>query len=50
MANIQGANTGNEIRLKKKSPNRAMANASATIIDKTRDGLTRLTAKKNYMT
>ena len=32
MANIQCANTGNKIRLKKHSPNKAMANASATII------------------
>ena len=32
MANIQCACTGNKIRLKKKSPDRAMANASATII------------------
>ena len=32
MANIQGAGTGNKIKLKKKSPYRAMANASATII------------------
>ena len=30
MANIQCANTGNKIRLKKGSPDRAMANASAT--------------------
>ena len=32
MANIQWAYTGNKIRLKKKSPDKAMANASATII------------------
>ena len=32
MANIQCACTGNKIRLKKKSPDRAMANATATII------------------
>ena len=32
MANIHCAGTGNNIRLKKKSPNRAMANANATII------------------
>ena len=32
MANIQCASTRNKIRLKKKSPHRAMANASATII------------------
>ena len=32
MANIQCACTENKIRLKKKSPERAMANASATII------------------
>ena len=32
MANIQCSNTGNKIRLKKKSPDTAMANASATII------------------
>ena len=32
MANIQCGCTGNKIRLKKKSPDRAMANASATII------------------
>ena len=32
MANIQCASTGNKIRLKKKSPDRAMANDSATII------------------
>ena len=32
MANIQCANTGNEIRPKKDSPDRAMANSSATII------------------
>ena len=31
MANIQCACTGNKIRLKKKSPDRAMANATATI-------------------
>ena len=31
VANIQCASTGNKIRLKKKSPDRAMANASATI-------------------
>ena len=32
MANIQCACTGNKIGLKKKSPDRTMANASATII------------------
>ena len=32
MANIQCACTGNKIRLKKNSPDKAMANASATII------------------
>ena len=32
MANIQCASTGNKIMLKKKSPDKAMANASATII------------------
>ena len=32
MANIQCACTGNKIGLKKKSPDRAMANATATII------------------
>ena len=32
MANIQCANTVKKIMLKKKSPDRAMANASATII------------------
>ena len=32
MANVQCAITGNKIKLKKKSPDRAMANASATII------------------
>ena len=32
MASIQCANTGNKIRLKEKSPNKAMANASGTII------------------
>ena len=32
MANIQCAYTGKEIRLKKKSPDRAKANATATII------------------
>ena len=32
MANIQCDSTGNKITIKKKSPNRAMANASATII------------------
>ena len=32
MANIQCAYTVNKIKLKKKSPDRAMANASATII------------------
>ena len=32
MANIQCASTRNKIRLKKKSLDRAMANASATII------------------
>ena len=32
MANIQCASPGNKIRLKKKSPDGAMANASATII------------------
>ena len=32
MANIHCACTGNKIRFKKKSPNKAMANASATII------------------
>ena len=32
MANIQCACTGNKITLKKKSPYRAMANASASII------------------
>ena len=32
MANIQCACTGNKITLKKKSPDGAMANASATII------------------
>ena len=32
MANIQCAGTGNKIRLKKKSLDRAMANASATIM------------------
>ena len=32
MANIQCAGSGNKIRLKKKGPDRAMANASATII------------------
>ena len=32
MANIQCANTGNKIRFKKKTPDRALANASATII------------------
>ena len=32
MANIQCASTGNKIKLKKKSFDRAMANASATII------------------
>ena len=32
MADIQCACTGNKIRLKKKSPDKAMANASATII------------------
>ena len=32
MANIQCANTESKIRLKKKSPDRAMANGSATII------------------
>ena len=32
MANIQCANTWNKIGLKKKIPDRAMANASATII------------------
>ena len=31
MANIKCACTGNKIRLKKKSPDRAMANTSATI-------------------
>ena len=32
MANIQCACTGKEIKLKKKIPDKAMANASATII------------------
>ena len=32
MANIQCAGTGNKIRLKKKSPDKAMANGSASII------------------
>ena len=32
MANIQCAGTGNKIKLKKKSPNRAMAKISATIM------------------
>ena len=32
MASIQCACTGNKIRLKKKSPDKAMANATATII------------------
>ena len=32
MANIQRASTRNKIRLKKKSPERVVANASATII------------------
>ena len=32
MANIRCATTGNKIKLKKKKPDRAMANASATII------------------
>ena len=32
MANIRCTNTGNKIRLKKMSPDRAIANASATII------------------
>ena len=32
MANMQCANTGNQIRLKKTRPDRAMGNASATII------------------
>ena len=32
MANIQCASTGNKIGLKKKSPDKAMANASATIV------------------
>ena len=33
MANIPCASIGYKIRLKKKSPDRAMANASATIVD-----------------
>ena len=33
MANIQCAGTGNKMRLKKKSPDRAVANTSATITD-----------------
>ena len=32
MANIQCANAGNKIRFKKTNPDRALANASATII------------------
>ena len=32
MANLGCAYIGNKIRLKKKSPDRAMANASATIL------------------
>ena len=32
MVNIQCASTGNKIRPKKKSPDKAMANVSATII------------------
>ena len=39
MANIQSASTGNKIRLKNKSPNRAMANAGATIIGYQGDGI-----------
>ena len=32
MANVQCANTGTKIRLKKEGPDRAMANTSATTI------------------
>ena len=39
MANIQIASTGNKIRLKKKTPNGAMANASVTIIGHQRTGM-----------